>query len=80
MWRYQGASSLEWFLRRRDALPLLAGAVLGESAMQVRNSPEDLLQRDCAVVQAVMRNLLDSLQAIHATGGAQLPLSRKGSG
>ncbi|GAQ79344.1 hypothetical protein KFL_000280490 [Klebsormidium nitens] len=68
VWRYQGASSLEWFLRRRDALPLLAGAVLGDSAMQVRNSPEDLLQRDCAVVQAVMRNLLDSLQAIHATG------------
>lgn len=76
VWRYQGASSLEWFLRRRDALPLLAGAVLGESAMLVRNSPEDLLQRDCAVVQAVMRHLLESLQAIHATGGAHYPVRK----
>jgi hypothetical protein len=68
VWRYQGPSSLEWFLRRRDALALLAGAILGEESVLVRATKEDTLQRDCAVVQVVIRQLLESLQTIHATG------------
>lgn len=68
IWRYQGSSNLESFLRRRDFPAALAGDLLGERGVTVRATKEDLLQRDCAVVQAVCRHILENLRGVHATG------------
>ncbi|GAQ91275.1 hypothetical protein KFL_007560030 [Klebsormidium nitens] len=68
IWRYQGSANLESFLRRRDFPAALAGDLLGERGVTVRSTKEDTLQRDCAVVQAVCRHVLENLRAVHATG------------
>jgi hypothetical protein len=75
VWRYQGSANLESFLRRRDFPAALAGDMLGERGVLVKASKEDVLQRDCAVVQAICRQLLDCLKNVHATGMSQPPVA-----